>query len=181
MSLGTYFSHTDTSLSNLSSEVLCDITGIVFSCRDGISTICAVTPSISTLSRIMGDVPSVIQEAVTGRYFVDLASLGSDRVRLYVDSEKPDEMIVGYYFSSNNEMLIEKRYKKPSEASPLLCPVDRYDNSGRLISANEPEAVSDRSCWTGSAAWADAADGSPYTVRYTHKLSKPQSYIFVFS
>lgn len=181
MSLGTYFSHIDTSLSNLSSKVLDDITGIVFSCRNGIDTVCVVTPSISTLSDIMGDVPLVIQKAVTGRYFVDLASLGSDRVRLYVDSEKPNEMIVGYYFSPDNEMLIEKRYKKPSEASPLLCPVDRYDPSGRLISANEPEVVSDRSSWTGSSTWADAADGSPYTVRYTHKLSKPQSYIFVFS
>lgn len=181
MSLGSYFSHTDPSLSNLGSEVLEDITGVVFSCRDGVDTVCAVTSSISTLSSIMGDVPSVIQEAVTGRYFVDLASLGSNKVRLYVDSDRANEMIVGYYFSSDNEMLIEKRYKKPSEDSPLLCPVDRYDASGRLISANEPEAVSDRSCWTGSASWADAADSSPYIVRYTHKLSKPQSYIFVFS
>ena len=181
MSLGTYFSSIDLSLSNLSDSILEDIHQVVLSHRDGVDSICVFTPNLGTLESLLPNgVPSEVYKATTARYAVDLLSIGTDQLRLYVDSPASDETLIGYYFTSDNRMSQKKNYKRnPSNIKSLL--IDRYDNVGTLISSNEPENESDSSCWQGNPAWAAMAEASPYRVRYLFKGSKPQSYIFVQS
>ena len=178
MSVGTYFAPLVPSLSDLGEEVLEDINQVVLSVRDGVESVCAVTPSLETLAAIIGEVPVEIQEATTSRYGVDLESIGSDKVRLYVDSPELPEILIGYYFSSDNAVVQKKIYKRPTvESTDIL--VDRFDAEGTLISYNEPESPCKRRHWQGRGDLADRADRSPYLVAYLKKGAAPQSYISV--
>lgn len=183
MSVGTYFSSAAPSLSQLSAAVLADISEIVFCCRGGIETTCIVTYNLSTLTTLMGTVPDVLQSAVTGRYFLDIDSLNTSVVRTYVDSPNPNEVILNYNFDASNNLVQKKIYKRVFLADGTLDPynllIDRYDGAGNLVSANEPEAQTDRDSWTGSSSLADAAEASPYRVRWMSKGNTPQSYIYV--
>lgn len=178
MSIGTYFSSCDPSLSALSADVLNDIEGLLFSYRDGVESVCVVTEKLSTLASIIGVVPTEIKNASTRRYFVDLSSVGTDKLRLYIDSNDAKNVLIGYYFGSDNKMEIKKVYKRVS-GDIFTIHIDRYNDQGILISSNEPELQSDRTSWLGSATWADLADNSPYYTRYLAKSNKPQSYIYV--
>lgn len=177
MSVGTYFSSSNTSLAQLSTAILEDINEVIFCCRDGVETVCAVTPSLSTLASIVGTVPSEVQSANTGRYFIDLDSVGTSAVRFYVDAESAGEQIINYNYDASNVLTQKKIYKEGSDKFSIR--IDRYDGSGTLVSANEPEYQTDRTSWTGSATIADAVESSPYRARWLSKGNTPQSYIYV--
>ena len=177
MSVGTYFASFNTSLSQLGKALLEDITEVVFCCRDGVETVCAVTPNLSTLTSIVGVVPSEVSSAFTGRYFIDLDSIGTSTVRFYVDGNGAGEVLINYNYNSHNTLMQKKIYKEGSDKFNVL--IDRYDGSGLLVSANEPESQTDRASWTGSASTADAVEGSSYKARWLSKGRKPQSYIYV--
>ena len=178
MSIGKYFADCHPTLSDLKPSVLDEISQIILSYRDGVSSVCVIFRSLNALSQIIADIPVEIQEASTLRYFVDLSSVGTDKVRFYVDSPSKEESIIGFYFDKNNKMIEKKHYKKDIKDKNLLF-IDRYNADGALISADEPEKQSDRTCWQGLTEWADLADASPYDVIYLHKVNKIQSYIFV--
>lgn len=152
-------------------------TELIISHRDGVTSVCYVTEDLFSFIKLVGDVPQSIKEADTERYFVDLESIGTDKVRLYTegDSER-DEALRGYYV--NNGAIYESKYYK-RDGDGLL--IDRFDASGTLISADEPETSGDRSIWTGPSEIADAAEamGGNWSVVYLAKTDKPQSYIRV--
>ena len=178
MTIGEYFAACHPTLKNLSIDVLRDITQIILSYRDGVSSVCVVVNSPDSLERIIKTVPDEIRNATTRRYGVDLSSVGTDKLRLYIDSNVKGETIIGYYYDKNNNVIEKKHYKKdPNNTKAIL--VDRYDAAGAIISSDEPEYQSDRSCWKGSVEWADMVAASPYEVRYMHKGNKPQSYIYI--
>jgi len=162
----------------LSANVLGSIKQIILSYRDGVESVCIIVPTLDILTEIIGSIPSEVQEADTLRYFVDLSSVGTDKLRLYIDSPDKEVSIIGFYFDINKALVEKKLYKKDPEDIKTLY-VDRYNASGVLISADEPEYQSDRSSWLGSVEWADLAEASLYEVRYLHKANKPQSYIYV--
>jgi hypothetical protein len=180
MSIGTTLSHLHESTSALSPEVLDDITEFIYTMRDGIFSVCAVVSRLETLAMLIGEVPGIIQETVTKRYFVDLQSIGTDTLRLYTDAPESEVAIYGYYFNSSHEMLQKKVYKKVRRNE---LAVDRYDGSGVLVSANESEKQGDLSCWLGDNDFAtrleQEANLHGYGVRYLYKVDKSQSYIRV--
>ena len=178
MSLGVYFSSYHSSLTALSPSVLDNVKQVILSYRDGVESVCVIVPTLDILTEIVGTVPSEVQEAITLRYFVDLSSVGTDKLRLYVDSPDPAATIIGFYFDSNNALVEKKIYKKDPEDIKALF-VDRYNALGELISADEPEYQSDRTSWLGNTEWADLAEASPYEIRYLFKGAKPQSYIYI--
>jgi hypothetical protein len=178
MSLGMYFSSCHPTLMALSPSVLGSIKQVILSYRDSVESVCVVVPTLDMLADIVGSIPAEVQESTTLRYFVDLSSVGTNKLRLYVDSPDKEVSIIGFYFDSNNALLEKKLYKKDPEDTKALF-VDRYNASGVLISADEPEYQSDRSSWLGSAEWADLSEASSYEVRYLHKANKQQSYIYV--
>ena len=136
-----------------------------------------MTPSLSTLTSIVGTVPWEVRSAVTGRYFVDLDSVGTSTVRFYVDAPNDDEQLINYNYDDSNTLIQKKVYKNGSDKFNAL--IDRYDGYNNLVSSDEPESQTDRTAWTGSTATADSVDASPYSARWLSKGNTPQSYIYV--
>ena len=180
MSVGTTLSHLHRSTSALPADVLEDTTELIYTMRDGVFSVCVVVSKLETLAKLIGPVPDLIQSAVTKRYGVDLPSIGTDTLRLYTDAPEPNVIIYGYYFYPPHEMLQKKVYKRVGRGQ---IAIDRYNGNGVLISSDEPEAQGDRSCWLGDKDFAlrveQEASAHGYTVRYTYKEEKPQSYLRV--
>ena len=150
-------------------------TELIISDRDGDLSVCYVTESLFDFIKLVGDVPEHIRNAPTERYFVDLESIGTDRVRMYIESDSDNEELLGYYVN-NNRIYESKRYKRNPDGGLLI---DRYNQANAKISSDEGEISGDRSLWTGPAAIADAAEnmGGSWSVVYLAKTDKPQSYI----
>lgn len=180
MSVGTTLSHLHKSTAALPAAVLEDIGEVIYTIRDGMFSVCVVMSKLDTLTKLMGTVPDLIQNAPTKRYFVDLQSIGTDILRLYIDGSEPGVVIYGYYFDPSLKMLQKKNYKK---VRPGELAVDRYNGDGVLVSANEPEKQGDSSCWLGGkdfvAQVEREANDHGYKVWYTYKQEKPQSYLRV--
>jgi hypothetical protein len=151
-------------------------TELIITERDGVLSVCYVTDSLFDFIKLVGDVPQSIREADTERYGVDLESIGTNKVRLYTDGDSSrNEALHGYYVN-NGAIYEKKRYKRNADGGLLI---DRYDASGVIISADEPETSGDRSIWTGPSEIADAAEamGGSWSVVYMEKGNAPQSYI----
>ena len=180
MSVGATLAHLHKSTSALPADVLEDTTELIYTLRDGVLSVCVVVSKLETLAKIIGKVPTLIQSAVTKRYAVDLQSIGTDILRLYIDGAEPGVVIYGYYFDPSLNMLQKKVYKK---MDPGKIAIDRYNGNGVLISSDEPEAKGDRSCWLGDKDFAlrveQEASAHGYAARYTYKEGKPQSYLRV--
>jgi hypothetical protein len=180
MSVGTTLSHLHESTAALPSAVLEDIGEVIYTIRDGALSVCVVASTLETLAKIIGKVPDLIKSAVTKRYAVDLQSIGTDILRLYIDGSEPGVVIHGYYFDSSLKMLQKKNYKK---VKPGELAVDRYNSDGVLISPDEPEKQGDSSCWLGDKDFATQVEHEAsvhgHNVWYTYKQEKPQSYLRV--
>ena len=74
-------------------------TELIISERDGDLSVCYVNEAFVHLYQsLVGNVPQSIREADTERYFVDLESIGTNKVRLYTDGDSErDEALHGYY------------------------------------------------------------------------------------
>ena len=176
--IGTLFASLHPSTRDLDSAVLDKTTSFVYCCRDEVESVTLVTNSKETLSSLIGDLPEEIYD--TGRYAIDLSSIGTNKVRIYLNSQSKSEYLIGYYFSSDNSVLEKKVYKK-TEGDDIL--IDRYNSSGSLISANEREVLATKSDWSGSNSLADSVESiaSENNVRvfYSKKADKNQNYIVV--
>ena len=176
--IGNLFASLHSSTSDLDTSVLDRTTSFVYCCRDGVESVTLVTNSKETLRSLVGELPEEIYD--TGRYAIDLSSIGTDKVRIYLNSQSKDEYLVGYYLSSSNSVLEEKKYKK-TDTDDIL--IDRYDANGDLISSNEREVLATKSDWSGSSSLADdieaIASENNLRVQYSKKADKDQSYIIV--
>jgi hypothetical protein len=177
MSIGKAFAPYNIALGSLPETVLENITEVIFSYRDGVETVCAVTPSLEALEAMVGTVPDLIKSVSTSRYFVDLESIGTDKLRLYISSSNANVSIEGYYFDKEGKPFVKKVYKKKGKKGLLI---DYYDAEGNIIEADSPEVTASRSSWLGNPEVADAADSSDYHVLYLKKVTKPQCYIRIY-
>ena len=165
------------SLRDLPFQTQLAATELIITERDDVLSVCYVTDDLFTFIKLVGSVPQSIREAETERYGVDLESIGTNKVRLYTDGDSSrNEALHGYYV--NNGAIYEKKRYKRSDNGLLI---DRFDASGALISADEPETSGDRSIWTGPSEIADAAEamGGSWSIVYMEKGNAPQSYIRV--
>jgi len=191
LSVGNFFGHLHTSTKELSSDVLDKTTELVFSFRDGVESICWVTNDKDVFKSVAGEVPDIVYNANTERYAVDLDSIGTSQVRMYVFNNDIEDGIsgYGYYMSSTGNIVEKKVYKVTDADEPIL--IDRYDVNGVLISENEKELIADKGEWFGDKSLVDDINEirlkafhdheKIFGVAYTKKEEKNQSYIRVFS
>lgn len=153
------------------------ISELVFACRDGEVSLCVVFSNAMALRSLIGDLPAEIEQAQTIRYAVDLESIGTDKLRLYIDGQEDGEVLRGFYFDRNMRKTILKKYRKTDDKA--IISIDRYNGAGSLVSGDEPEAASDSSCWTGPQDLLDAALDAQqdHNVIFLSKGDKLQSYI----
>lgn len=177
MSLVSRFSPHSSTLAAMDFTLHSNISELVFSCRDGVTSLCVVFSSKMSLRALLGNLPDEIEQADGSRFAVDLESIGTDKVRIYVDGQADGEVIRGFYFNSSNRMTILKEYKRTDVKTEVA--IDRYDATGALVSTDEPEVASDSSCWTGSQEILDAATDAmqDHNVIFLRKCDKDQSYI----
>lgn len=185
-SVGNFFGHLHPSTKGLSSDVLDKTTELVFSFRDGVESVCWITNDKDVFKSVAGEVPDIVYNADTDRYAVDLDSIGTSQVRMYVGS---DNGIIGYYISSSGEINQKKIYSSGNGYDPIL--IDRYDSEGTLISTGEKEVIADKGEWFGNKSLVDDINeiclkalydhDKTFGVTYTKKEEKNQSYIRVFS
>ena len=176
--IGKLFAHLHPSTKDLDSEILNKTTELIYCYRNKIESVTLVTDNIKTLKSLVGDLPVEIYN--TERYAVDLSTIGTDKLRVYLNSRSNDESILGYYFSSDNEVIQKKNYKKTNTTDALI---DRYEANGDVISVDEVEVVGSRSDWDGDSSLADSlekiASDNNFLILYSKRKDKDQSYIKV--
>ena len=175
MSWVNKFGQHSSALNQMSFLVFPSVQELVFSCRDDELSVCVVFNSIDALTDIIGSVPSEISSASTIRYGVDLESVGTSNLRLYVDGQSDSEMLRSFSYNSSGGLTQSKIYKRSDGEYPIL--IDRYNAFGDLISADEPEYSGDSSLWTGPAEIIDTASG--HDVIYLAKVNADQCYMRV--
>lgn len=181
MDTGNDFSFVSPSINDLPAGIKDQLTEIVFSWRDGVESVCAVTENMPCLCSLLGhDVPSEVSGAITRRYGVDLESIGTDTLRLYVDGSDEGVSLVSFKYSSDLKLTEKKLYKKATQG--VL--IDRYDASGQLISGDESEFPVSKSEFLGSAELADrmeqVANDKGYAIKFLKKGNANQSYARVY-
>jgi hypothetical protein len=109
-------------------------------------------------------------------FLVDLESLNSDNIRVYVVL-KNESYNKGYYFDQKDNKVIEKKYIPNDKGG---CNVHKYNLSGELFSQDEEE-FSSNNLWTGSPDVVETIKLSSHIEArsYMKKVNKDQSYIKV--
>tara|TARA_B100000085_G_C18265627_1_gene399911 strand:- start:35 stop:577 length:543 start_codon:yes stop_codon:yes gene_type:complete len=179
MTVGTRFAHLHTSTSGLSSAVLDKTTEFIYCFRDGVESVCLVTHDRDVLTDVCGTVPNDVYNADTRRYAVDLSTVGTNSVKMYVDSPESGEVLTGYHFSSEGAILQKKTYRRNGDNILL----DRYNPNNSVISEGELETICAKSDWGGSSSLADSiesvASEHNFKVIYLKRAASNQSYIRV--
>lgn len=154
---------------------------LVWSYRSGAVTLCWVTEDLTAFTEVLGGtVPEVLTLSGSNRYFVDLESLGSDKIRLYINSPNDGEVLLGYYFSSLEHDAEPYEYKVYSSVSKTEVSVSRYTGSGGLISESEGEVQTNVPAdWGGPKELLDLCKEQSGSVRILKKTAKDQSYLRV--
>ena len=152
---------------------------LAWSYRAGVVSLCWVTEDLAAFTEVLGGtVPEVLTISGSRRYFVDLESLGSDKIRLYIDSPNAGEVLVGYYFSSLAKDAVPTEYKIYTAASRTELLINRYTSDGDLISEGEREVQTDDPAdWGGPKDLLELCLAQPQQLIILKKVSKDQSYL----
>lgn len=152
---------------------------LIWSYRSGVVSLCWVTEDLEAFTEVLGGtVPEVLTISGSSRYFVDLESLGSDKIRLYIDSPNDGEALLGYYFSSLEQDAAPYEYKVYSSVSKTEVSINRYTGSGDLISEGEGEVQTNAPAdWSGPKELLDLCKDQSGSFRILKKVSKDQSYL----
>ena len=156
-----------------------EIIQLGFSFRDSIESICVVLKSFEAFTKLVGIVPQkIIQDYESGkatRFYVDLESLNTDKVRLYTDYKQKDVQLVGYYVD-NGKICETKIYY---DTGPTSTSIKRYDSEMNLISDQETESVVELTEWCGNKEIIDIALTNSLMIKCIQKENKNQNYLLV--
>lgn len=165
-------------LDNLSYEIKNLITEIIFTKRNDVISVTVVFPKREPVEELVSfQIPIELLRYNSKRFGVDLESIGSNKVRLYVDD--PFDRLVsiyGYYLDSFGTIYEKKVYKRNGKTSILI---DRYDSNDVLISENEEEVSCTSKDWKGPLSLAKAANINGYETVFIRKKDKDQCYLRV--
>jgi hypothetical protein len=166
-------------LDQLSDSYLEATSELIWSYRSGVVSLCWVTEDLSAFTEVLGGtVPEILTLTGSSRYFVDLESIGSDKIRLYIDSPNDGEVLIGYYFGSLEHDAVPYEYKVYSSVSKTEVSINRYTGSGDLISEGEGEVQTNAPAdWSGPKELLDLCKEQSGSVRILKKVSKDQSYL----
>ena len=177
--VGNKLAHLHPSTQRLGYGVLSKVTEFVYCSRNSVDTVCLVTDDLDVFTSLIDSVPTQITEAQTNRYAVDLGSIGTDNVKMYIDSPNDGEVLLGFQCKNNGEILQNKTYKRKDKGILL----DKFNADGSEISLNEEELGCDRSGWGGDAHLLTSIEAlavaNNLTVGFLKRTNANQSYIRV--
>lgn len=160
-------------LQTMSLEARLTICELIFCDRENILTTVLVFNDKQTFLSILEKYPEEFNTLESRRYYIDIDSLGTNKVRAY-NSENDDLILTGYYL--NDGIVYEtKKYKRSD--SRLTLNIDRYDSNGILISPNEKEIECDIAEWTGPQELIDIAQSNDMFINVMKKIDKNQTYL----
>lgn len=153
------------------------IHSIIWSYRDSVASAAVYTYDRDILLSITGGIGSDMPQG--SLYAVDLESLVTDKIRIYVDprEDHTDNMTgFGYYYTPSGEVTEYKQYFKDYKTAVLT--IKRYKADGTPISS-ETEVPATASHWKGSKALHDIAKDNGIPTVFWRKSSKDQCYMVV--
>lgn len=163
-------------LDSLDKSIKDKISELIFSYREGVFSVAIVLNSIDEFENLIGfKLNNELKAIRSRRFFVDLESLKTDKVRIYLDVPGNDLIsIYGYYMDKSGNTLEKKIYKRNGSAALLI---DRYDSENNLISKDEPESVSTEMSWKGPSDIVKIAKGLDYHCIFLEKELTDQCYL----
>jgi len=152
---------------------------LIWSYRLGELSLCWVTEDVDTFIEVLGGtVPEILTLSGSRRYFVDLDSLGTSKIRLYIESPNEGEVLIGYYFDSLAPDAAPYEYKIYTRASKTAVSITRFDGAGVVISEDEGEVqTEDQSDWKGPDSLLQTCLIAAGQLRILKKTLKDQSYL----
>lgn len=173
------FNDINENLSKLDSITKSSIFELIFSIRDSVETVCVVFKSFDVFSKLVGTVPEkIIRDYESGKatkFYVDLESLNTDKVRLYTNYKETDIQLMGYYVN-NSQIYETKIYRDISNTGVII---ERYDSEMNLIDDQETEDITTLTAWTGNKEIIDIALKNSLRIVCIKKSIKDQNYLLV--
>lgn len=163
------------SLKSLPNDAKEKVIEIVFAYRIGVESITLISDDPHTIAKLADYLPEEFFEKAS-KYAIDLESIGSNKVRIYRSLNDGNNIMKGYYIE--NEKVYETKIYKRTEDRGLIL-VDRYDEVGNLISANEAEVRAKPEDWKGSSLVPKIAAENNFFANYLKKRDKDQCYVRV--
>ena len=150
-----------------------------FSFRDSVESVCVVFKSFDIFSELVGIVPEkIVQDYESGKatkFYVDLESLNTNKVRMYTNYKEAGIQLVGYYVDAG--IIYETKIYNDTGLTSVI--VKRYDSQMNLIDDQETEDVVDLSEWSGNKEIIDIALRNSLNVVCIKKEIKNQNYLLV--
>lgn len=166
-------------LDNLDKMTKDAIVQLGFSFRESVESVCVVFESFDIFSELVGVVPyKIVQDYESGKaskFYVDLESLNTNKVRLYTNYKEAGYQLVGYYVDAG----IIYETKIYNDISPTAVVIWRYDSEMNLIDGQETEDRVELSEWSGNKEIIDIALRNSLNVVCIKKEIKDQNYLLV--
>lgn len=161
------------SLNSLSEDIKSNITELVFTYRSGVDSITVVFESKEAFTNLVGKLPPEIDNNHR-RYAVDLESVGTDMVRMYVNPRSLSSTLIGYYVKDGK--VYETKYYRQLQDG--LIHIERVDGNGNVLSNTETEEIVPITHWKGPVEVLDLIQKLNMQNTYCcRKTFKDQCYI----
>lgn len=174
-----HFYEINDSLIGLSDQVKNSVIELGFSIRESGESICLVLNSFDAFSTLVENVPEKIHndylEKKSTKFYVELESLNTDKVRLYTNYLGGGIDLMGYY--SNDGVIYETKVYRFVDRN--TSNIERYDSDLNLIDNREFDNLVDLDEWTGSRKIIDISIENNYSVSCIKKTPKNQVYLLV--
>lgn len=172
------FSGFSKKLDFLNDEIKRNIKELIFSYREGQLGVVAVFDTKKIVEDLAGFV--LYDELLLSnpnKYFIDLESMDTNKIRLYVNSPYEKEISgYGYYLNEDKKIYEKKVYKKIRQPSSFL-EIYRYDVNGNQIGDVEKEIAGDSSIWKGPLNIIELAEQHGYRTIFLKKTAKDRCYL----
>ncbi len=174
-----HFYEINDSLIGLSDQVKNSVIELGFSIRESGESICLVLNSFDAFSTLVEKVPEKIHndylEKKSTKFYVELESLNTDKVRLYTNYSGGGIDLMGYY--SNDGVIYETKIYRFVDRNTAR--VERYDSNLNLIDNNDVDSIVSLDEWTGSKRIIEIANEKNYAIFCGKKMPKNQVYLLV--
>lgn len=163
----------------LEDHVKSSVIEIGFSIRESGESVCLVLNSFDAFSSLVKNVPEKITndylQGKTTKFYVELESLNTDKVRLYTNHSDEGIELMGYY--SNDGVIYETKVYRFVDRNTTN--IERYDSNLNLIDNTEFDSLVSLDEWTGSKRIIEIANEKNYGVYCAKKTPKNQVYLLV--
>jgi hypothetical protein len=166
-------------LSKLDKTTQNAIIELIFSFRDSKESVCVVFTSYEVFTNLIGNVPRKISEdyksGKSTKFYVDLESLNTNKVRLYTNHKDSGIQLIGYYV--NDGSIYETKIYHDIDDKSLY--IKRYNAEMELIDDKETETIGNLSDWAGNKDIIDIALRNSLQIKCIKKKIKNQNYLLV--